>query len=390
MSTKLGSSILVILVALASAACEVNKSANPLSPVVAGPIAGVTISTPNGLSPGQDTQIFMRDQPVKLLFQNAASTGQRTVTYTVEVATDANFNSIAFKRTGIAPDSGSTTTFQLPDTLATGRTYWWRVRAEDGANASDYSKAMTFVAVQPVILAMPTATRPGGLVDTLTPDFRVLSGPDSGPTTHLVITIQVADDPSFAFIVLNFTGDATGNETLLSPGSQLRDSHTYYWRGQVKDTGPSQAVSPWSGVQVFTTPVPVAPPSSGGGGGGGVVVGGSWKNCGSTPGYTLVDCVRNAVNPSGNGDLAFEVTKRVAWLLRGSGAGLLIKNGGENTTLWMGYSFSISRIAYPNGGIVKVVSDAGPGGSNGAAWDESLNYPGSVDPALYVPAINPD
>ena len=56
----------------------------------------------------------------------------------------------------------------------------------------------------------------------------------------------------------------------------------------------------------------------------------------------------------------------------------------------MGYSFSISRIAYPNGGIVKVVSDAGPGGSNGAAWDESLNYPGSVDPALYVPAINPD
>jgi hypothetical protein len=96
------------------------------------------------------------------------------------------------------------------------------------------------------------------------------------------------------------------------------------------------------------------------------------------------------VNPTGNGDLAFEVTKRVAWLLRGQGAGLLIKNGGENTTSWRGYSFSISRICYSNGGIVKVVSDAGPGGGNGAAWDESLNYPGSVSPSQYVAAINPD
>jgi hypothetical protein len=37
-----------------------------------------------------------------------------------------------------------------------------------------------------------------------------------------------------------------------------------------------------------------------------------------------------------------------------------------------------------------VLSDAGPGGGNGATWDESLNFPGSVSPSLYVPAINPD
>ena len=148
---------------------------------------------------------------------------------------------------------------------------------------------------------------------------------------------------------------------------------------QAKDTGDSQAVSPWASIQVFTTAVP-APPSGGGGGGDG-----KWQNCGSTPGEALVACVRSSVNPGGSGDLAFEVTKRVAWLLRGQSAGLLIKNGGENTTSWMGYSFSISRICYPDGHIYKVVSDAGPGGANGVSWSDN----GYVDPSLYVAAMNP-
>jgi len=45
--------------------------------------------------------------------------------------------------------------------------------------------------------------------------------------------------------------------------------------------------------------------------------------------------------------------------LRGSGAGELIKNGGENTIL-EGLQLSLSRICFRTGGIVKVVSDAGP------------------------------
>ena len=59
------------LVAVIVSACQVDKSANPLSPAVAGPIAGVVISTPNLLEPGQDWTLRSRDQPVKLMFQNA-------------------------------------------------------------------------------------------------------------------------------------------------------------------------------------------------------------------------------------------------------------------------------------------------------------------------------
>ena len=54
---------------------------------------------------------------------------------------------------------------------------------------------------------------------------------------------------------------------------------------------------------------------------------------------------------------AFEVTKRVAWALRGEGAGLLIKNGGENIVGWQGYSFAAARICYPDGHIYKVLTD---------------------------------
>ena len=54
---------------------------------------------------------------------------------------------------------------------------------------------------------------------------------------------------------------------------------------------------------------------------------------------------------------AFEVTKRIAWLLRGEGGGLLIKNGGENIVSWKGYSFAAARICYPDGHIYKVLSD---------------------------------
>lgn len=112
----------------------------------------------------------------------------------------------------------------------------------------------------------------------------------------------------------------------------------------------------------------------------------AWEACGALADKgALVQCVRDVIQPGGSAALAFEVTKRVAWLLRGEGAGLLIKNGGENTIGWQGYSFSVSRICYPDGHIFKVISDAGDGGTNGATWADN----GFVDPGLYVPAIDP-
>jgi hypothetical protein len=97
----------------------------------------------------------------------------------------------------------------------------------------------------------------------------------------------------------------------------------------------------------------------------------------------LVTCIHDRVNPARTVEGAFEVTKRVAWALRGEGAGLLIKNGGENIVSWQGYSFSASRVCYPDGHIYKVLTDVPA--TNGPSWQDN----DFVDRSLYVPAIDP-
>ena len=110
-----------------------------------------------------------------------------------------------------------------------------------------------------------------------------------------------------------------------------------------------------------------------------------WQHCGDyVKDIEVSICVNDAVRPK-NSVGAMEVVKRIAWLRRGQGAGLLIKTSGENVVLWQGYSFSASRICFPDGHIYKVISDAGPGGGNGADFSDN----GFVDKALYVPAIDP-
>jgi len=97
----------------------------------------------------------------------------------------------------------------------------------------------------------------------------------------------------------------------------------------------------------------------------------------------LVRCIHDRLNPPHTVDGAFDVTRRVAWALRGEGAGLLIKNAGDNIVSWQGYSFSAGRLCYPDGHIYKILSDIPA--TNGPEWLDN----GFVSPTLYVPAMDP-
>ena len=90
--------LLGVLAATMLSACQVEKSANPLSPAIAGPVEGVVISTPNLLEPGQDWEMRSRDQPLKMLFQNADTNGARPLKYSFDIATDGEFKNIVFAR----------------------------------------------------------------------------------------------------------------------------------------------------------------------------------------------------------------------------------------------------------------------------------------------------
>lgn len=76
---------------------------------------------------------------------------------------------------------------------------------------------------------------------------------------------------------------------------------------------------------------------------------------------------------------AFEITKRVAWMLRDDGAGLLAKSAGNNA-----HGFAVDIIAYQTGGYVDCLIDAG--GVNTPAWQMHSDL---VDPSRWRPASDP-
>src|SRR5688572_22539138 len=87
-----------LLLTMAAVGCGVEKSENPLSPSVAGPIAGVEISTPRALEPAHTARIKNSQQPIRLTVGNASTNGVRPLSYTFEVATDDTFTTKIFAR----------------------------------------------------------------------------------------------------------------------------------------------------------------------------------------------------------------------------------------------------------------------------------------------------
>lgn len=98
---------------------------------------------------------------------------------------------------------------------------------------------------------------------------------------------------------------------------------------------------------------------------------------------SLISCVQSALGLDSSTSSAFEVTKRVAWLLKGTGCGLVVQNGGDNTVSWNGYTFAAGIVGFPNGECYIILNAVGTG--NSPTWE----YNGLVEPSLYVAAMDP-
>jgi hypothetical protein len=199
----------------------------------------------------------------------------------------------------------------------------------------------------------------------LTPTFTVSGGALTYSTTA----------PQYRIRVMDPTGTVTADSGLISGTTwtvpaPLTPTTAYTWIARSEARG---LVGPWSGSRTFTTPV--APGNDYG----------AWETtCAGRTGEPLVSCVWNFVHPTNSFEV-FEVTKRVAWLLRASGGGLLLKNSGENVVPWMGTNFSASRICFPDGHIYKLFTDVGPGGSNLPIYSDNDFVPVTD----YFPARDP-
>ena len=84
------------------------------------------------------------------MIENATSNGVRPVTYMFEVASDPDFNTKVYARSGVPAGDNGRTSVQI-DRLDLGRAYYWRAKADDGANSSQFSSAQFEVLPKPLL-----------------------------------------------------------------------------------------------------------------------------------------------------------------------------------------------------------------------------------------------
>jgi hypothetical protein len=252
MRRSIAIAVTLFVLGFSLAGCDSEKSSNPTSPSIAGPIEGVTISTPKLLEPATSQSIDSTSQPITLLFENSASNGVRTVTYIIEIATDVNFTTKVFTRDGVAAGTSGRTSIKLPDALSSDRTYYWRVKATDGANSSDYSSAAAFTIVTPASIAAPTPVSPvgGAEVDSTQPTFVVNNSTTGGKVGTITYVFQISTTSSFtSYSQVAVTQQTT--QTQFTMPSALSYETTYYWRVRGDD---GAITSAWAATQTFVTP----------------------------------------------------------------------------------------------------------------------------------------
>ena len=253
----------VVAAAVSLTACEASKSSTPLSASVAGPIPGIEISAPKMLEPVTGTKISIEKQPVTLLIENAGSNGPRPLTYSFDIATDAGFSNKVFSRDGVTPGDNGRTSLKMTDALATGHTYYWRVRALDGANTGPWATPAAFDIFTPIVIDIPGLTAPAAnsTVLTLRPTFTLTNAPRSGPAGAITYLIELADNDSYANKAATWTASETPNQTTLVSPVDLAYGKVYYWHARAYDP---TTLGPWSATQAFqmlAEPAPVYTPS---------------------------------------------------------------------------------------------------------------------------------
>ena len=355
--------------------CEASKSSNPLSPSIAGPIPGVNITAPVLLEPGAGWE-RTTEEPLRLLIESASTNGPRPLTYRFEIATDADFKNLVFARDNVPPGEGGRTSTSLADRLEHGRTYYWRARAEDGANKGPYPVGVHFRMRTPVGIDAPVLLDPvGGVrIGSRSPLFRFRNAGRTGPAGSMRYQLQVARNDSFTDGIVIVEQFEQPGETTIRPALELGYDRVHFWRVKAFD---GNAESNWSAVQGFRTPIeppppppppptplpqtpaPAPAPSSGG-------------NCNSGNPEAIVACERSKFGHMSDGQMYTFMVNVARSLNRNGispgGFGILSKTGGHNC-----HGISCDIICSGNGGAQRqwdVLGDID--GAQTPKWDGPL------------------
>ncbi len=248
--------------------CGVEKSRNPLSPSIAGPIEGVVISAPMPAMAGSGL-IGVTDQPIALEFSAATSNSERPFWYEIELSMSNAFDALIHADDQVAPSGNPTESYQIPILDAEGQ-YFWRVRALDGANTGPYSEAATFEVYTPVTVGRPEPVSPVGSARVVgtSATLTVRNAAVTGSARNVRYEFQWAKDVNLSQAVESATVPAGASNTSVAI-RELERGTRYYWRSRaLADGRAADAIAgAWSVVATFEVstlvtvgrPEPVAP-----------------------------------------------------------------------------------------------------------------------------------
>jgi hypothetical protein len=195
------------------------------------------------------TEAIVSSQKPSLIIRNSTDAENDSLLYTFEVSPD-NFATTVFTFSK-KQDADSLTTLIVDSTLVENAQYWWRAKASDYYESSDWSPVWSFY-VNSVNTA-PTAvslTQPANVFVTpltiLRPQFVWTASTDPDPLDSITYDLVIALDSNFLFVqqILNLTATSHTLTTDLLWGKR------YWWK--VKSLDRHGAFN-WSPVFTFRT-----------------------------------------------------------------------------------------------------------------------------------------
>jgi large repetitive protein len=209
----------------------------PTTPILANPSNGGGVNVP----------------APTLAVHDATDPDGDPLTYEFELYADAAMTDL-IAQSGRVAETAPVTGWTVPVTLTENQTCFWRARAFDGALASDWTPAASFlVNTANDAPGAPRISSPpaGSSVATLTPVLAVVNAvdPDSSGLTY---EFELYSGATLVTAASGVTGDSAGI-TAWTLGVSLADNTEYQWRARASD---GSGFSPWTAMATFTVRLP--------------------------------------------------------------------------------------------------------------------------------------
>jgi len=204
-------------------------------------------SYPSPESPVLDEIVFSLNPALTVL--NATDAEDDSLYYTFEVSPDS-FTATMYSFTK-QEDIGETTTLAVDSTLVENQRYWWRAKASDYYEESEYSEFATFFvnsensAPSTFSLIWPPDTS-GAPVETLAPELSWSASSDPDPLDSVIYELWIAIDADFTFV--HQVPDIHYVSYVLI--DSLDWGADYWWKVRADD---QNGASTWSNVLSFRT-----------------------------------------------------------------------------------------------------------------------------------------